>query len=201
MTSNETSWGLASLVLTTIQYIPYFRGIFTGRVKPHVFSWLVWALPAGITFFAQIAKGAGAGAWATGYTTLLCIAVFILSLSRGEKKIVLLDWVTLFCALLAIAVWAMTDDPLGAVILATIANGLGFIPTVRKSIEKPYEESIISYCFSTTKWFCSIIAAQSMTVTTLLFPIASVIMALAFTGFVLMRRDQLKRLVPSGMPQ
>lgn len=72
-------------------YIPYYRDIFAGRTKPHVFSWFVWGLVTGIAFFAQIMAGGGAGAWVTGFTSALCTSIAIIALYKGENTITKID--------------------------------------------------------------------------------------------------------------
>lgn len=189
---DEIFWGALSMLLATLQYIPYVHGILAGRVKPHIFTWLVWALPTGVTFFAQITHGAGPGSWAMGYTTLLCALVCVLSLKRGEKQIVTLDWIMLGCALLAIVLWLLTSNALIAVLLSMVAANLGWVPTIRKSIHKPYEESITSYAIAVIKWLCSIVALRESTPVTLIFPATAVFVTILFIGFIMIRRAQLR---------
>ena len=193
MVSNLFLWGAVSVVFTTVQYVPYFRGVFRGKFRPHTFSWLVWGVLAGINFFAQVATDAGPGAWAGGYTALLSLGVFFVSFKHGEKSIVLIDWITMVCALLAIVLWVTTKDPLNATLLATFASCLGWIPTVRKSIQKPHQESIQAYSVSMLKWLCSIFAIQSLSLTTLLAPLASLVTGISFIIFMAVRRAQLKQ--------
>jgi hypothetical protein len=192
MADSKTLLGVASLVLCTIQYIPYYKGIFEGRVRPHAVTWLIWALIAGIAFAAQLIKGGGAGAWASGYTMLLCTGVFLLSFSRGEKEIVLIDWISLAIGLMALVMWAVTNDPLNAVILAVIANTIGYVPTVRKSIAKPYQEDMRSYAISLIKWVCAIAALDSFNATNLLYPVGATVVTAAFVVMLLIRRNQLR---------
>ena len=79
--------GAVAVVINFIGYVPYFRDIFRGATKPHVFSWFVWGLVTGIVFFAQLAKGGGAGAWVTGLSSFFCLVIACLAFFRGEKEI------------------------------------------------------------------------------------------------------------------
>ena len=190
MLHNKNFWGFLSLFLALVQYIPYYRGIWTGRVRPHVFSWLIWVLPVAITFFAQTVKGGGAGAWVSGFSALLTLSVFCLSLKRGETSFTVMDWTTLGLAMAAILSWVVTQDPLMAVIFSSVANILGFVPTARKCMTKPYGESLTSYVASVVKWSCSLLALQSLSLTTIISPLGSIVAGTAFVVFVLMRRSQ-----------
>ena len=58
----KTALGIFAILIGIYSYIPYFRDIFTGRTKPHAFTWFVWFLLTAIAFFAQLAGNGGAGA-------------------------------------------------------------------------------------------------------------------------------------------
>lgn len=180
--------GLAAIVVGFVSYIPYFRDVFLGKTKPHMFSWFVWALLEGTAFFAQVSKGGGAGAWVTGTTSVLCLTVFIVSLSRGEKNITLGDKLSLAAALLAIVLWYFTQNALTAVILVSIADFLGFIPTFRKTYFKPREETVKLYIMSVLKLLLSLFALKSLNLTTALYPASLILVNAAFIIMVFVRR-------------
>lgn len=183
--------GSLAILIAIYSYIPYFRNILRGKTKPHAFSWFIWSLLTGIAFFAQIADKGGPGAWVTGFTALVCFFFFILALNRGEKNIVWLDWLSLIGALVALAIWTLTSDPLLSVILITVIDGLGFIPTFRKSFNKPNEETALTYSLSAIKFAIAIAALDNVTIVTTLYPASLVIMNGLFVVMVLMRRKKL----------
>lgn len=100
--------GITTVVIAFVSYVPYFRDIFSGRTKPHAFSWLVWGVLTGIAFFGQIADNAGPGAWVMGFTALICFLIFLAALIRGEKDIVLVDWLSLLGTGIALVFWYLT---------------------------------------------------------------------------------------------
>ena len=59
-------FGLLGTLIALTAYGLYFRDIFSRNIKPHAFSWLVWAVTAGIGFAAQVVGQAGAGSWVLG---------------------------------------------------------------------------------------------------------------------------------------
>jgi len=93
-------------------------------------------------------------------------------------------------ALAALALWAITHDPLWAVILVTIADILGFVPTFRKSITKPYEETLSTYILGGVKWMFSIAALTTFSPTTMLYPLALASGNWIFTIMVITLRAQ-----------
>ena len=91
-----------------------------------MFTWFIWAVLEGTAFFAQISKGAGAGAWVTGTTSVLCLSVFV-SRCRAVKKILpLVIKLSLGGAILGIILWYFSKNALTAVILVSITDFLGF---------------------------------------------------------------------------
>lgn len=182
--------GIIAAAVGFIGYIPYFRDIFKGKTKPHVFSWFVWCLLTGIAFFAQIAEGAGPGAWVTGFAAITCLVVAVLAIFRGEKKITLSDWLSFIGALLGLLLWRLTDNPMLAVILITITDALAFVPTIRKAYYKPYEETIAAWLSYSLKFFIGLMALESYNVTTMLYPSALAVMNGSFALMLYVRRKK-----------
>lgn len=183
--------GILAVVIGIIGYSAYFRDIFAGRTKPHAFSWLVWGMLTGIGFFGQLADHAGPGAWVTGFTAVICTIIFILAIVRGEKQIVLIDWLSLLGAFIALGLWAITNGPLLSVILVTIIDALGFSPTFRKSYFKPFEETPIQYILAGLKFVFAFYALENVSVLTVLYPASLVLMNWVFVVMLFVRRKQL----------
>jgi hypothetical protein len=171
----KTFFGLASVLVTLLQFAPYIYDIFRRKTYPHAFSWFVWGLPCFIVFAAQIAEGGAAGAWATGFTTIACTGIFILALFYGDRNIHLIDWICLGLASLAIAVWSVTSNPLYAVCLITLSDVLGFGPTLRKSLLKPEEETLSSYFIAGIKWILALLAFNKVSLVLWLYPVSMII--------------------------
>jgi hypothetical protein len=116
----KESLGILAIVIGFIGYVPYFRTIFSGKTKPHAFTWFVWGLLTAIAFAGQIAGKGGAGAWVTGFTAFISFTIFALALAKGKKDFPVADWLCLVGCMLALALWAFTNDPLSAIILITV---------------------------------------------------------------------------------
>ena len=176
-----------------LSFVPYFRDIFRGTTKPHVFSWFIWFLLVGITFLIQVSEGGGIGAVVTGIESLCCLGVTIFAYTRGEKNITRSDWVCFVLALVAIALWQLANQPLLAVILVLIADMLGYIPTFRKSYSKPHEETASQYALSAVHWVLAISALQVFLLTTWLYPAWMAVFDSILVATLLIRRRQLKK--------
>ena len=186
-------FGVVAITVGFISFVPYFRDIFNGTTKPHVFTWLIWGVLVGVAFFVQIAEGGGIGAWATGVEALFCFTVAGLALSRGEKNITTMDWASLIGALLAMILWRVAGSPLAALLFVIAADTLGFVPTFRKGYGKPQEETVSQFALSALRWALSIFALQSFTLTTWLYPAFLVLLDSSLVAMLLLRRRKLGR--------
>ena len=157
--------------------------------SPHPFTYGIWALLSAITFAAQLAKGAGPGAWVTAVPAITCFGVAVLALSYGGKReIVRSDWILLAAALCAIVAWRLTDDPLYAVLISTFASASAFALTFRKSYYKPNEETALSYSLGALRSLVAIPALLSFNITTLLPLLYNIAANGTFVTMLLVRR-------------
>lgn len=193
MSDYYTLFGILSVGIGIVSYLPYFRDIYRGTTKPHPFSWLIWGILDTTVFAAQVVKGAGAGSWATAVTLFFTFIIAIVSFKRGEKRITITDWVCLIGALGGITLWLFTSDPFYAVLVVTVTNSLAMIPTIRKSFMRPFEETASMYALAVLKWIPAIFAMQSFTPTNWLFPVSLVFWNSALVLLLLVRRGQLAR--------
>lgn len=187
---------LVSIVMTLIGYFYYFSDIFAGKTKPHAFSWLVWASLTAIAFAGQISDGGGAGAWVTGVTAAISFVIFALAVTKGEKNVTKSDKLNLLGAVFALVLWFITSDPLLAIILITVVDFLGFMPTIRKSYHKPQEETLIHYVLAGSKFALAIVALEHYSVVTWLYPASLVAANLFFVLLLVTRRRKIAPVEP-----
>lgn len=161
---------IGATVLAFVGYVPYIRDIIKRKTTPHAFTWFIWTLAVGISCGLQIVGGAGVGAWTTGVVTAVCLAIFLLSLRTGTKDITRMDILFLLLALAALALWIFAKAPLWSAILIVLTDALAFIPTIRKSWNKPHSETLSSYEMNGLGYGLSIFALQQYNVLTLLYP-------------------------------
>ncbi len=164
-------FGIISIVVASISYIPYFRDIFKNKTKPHLFSWFIFSITTGIIFALQMKGGAGVGGWITLILTFIFFIIFLLSFKYGTKDIKWIDIIFLILALLAIPIWLIAKQPVISVILLTSIDMLGFAPTVRKSWNNPYSETLSMYTVTIFRYILVFPSLETYNLLTLLFPI------------------------------
>jgi len=177
--------GIIAVILTFVGLLPYILDIFKGKTKPHIFTWIIWSVATTVVFFGQWVSGGGAGSWTTGATGVITIFITILAFKYGSKDITTLDKIFFIGSLFAIVPWIITNDPLISVILLTIIDVCAFIPTIRKSIKNPEEETFFTYALNIVRHSLSVIALQNYSITTFLFPSALIVMNIILTIVIL----------------
>jgi len=186
--------GIVAVFLTFIGYIPYIKDVISGKTVPHVYSWFLWGFVTLIAFALQVSAGGGIGAYVTFTAGLLCTIVFIIGFTKkGKKDITQVDTIFFILALIALGFWLIAKQPVISAILTTGVDLLGFAPTIRKSWNKPYSETLSFYLLNTIRFILAVFSLQRYTIVTALYPLAWIFGNGLFGLMLIMRRKQLKQ--------
>lgn len=185
-------FGIGTLILGTISYVLYIADVVRGKTKPHAFSWLVWGLLGLTVWLIQVAEQSGPGAWVFAYSAIASTLIFLLALKYGERNIVFIDWIFLAGALTAYVLWLLTDRALPSIILLSLIDAIGYLPTFRKSYHKPFEETASMYWLSMIKNIFTILALNNLSLVTVLYSASLLFMNTTFTSMLYWRRWQLQ---------
>jgi hypothetical protein len=188
----KTLFGLFAVLISFVGYAPYFKDIFAHKTKPHALSWLIWASLSGITFGIQISNNGGAGTWLTGCNALLALFVFFLSFKYGERNIVMTDWISLPLAGFALGLWLILGNGLASVLLASLTEAIGFVPTIRKAFHRPHEETALLYFLYAISSTLSVLALDNFNLVNACYPAALLGLNLSATLFLWWRRQEVK---------
>ena len=181
-----------AIALTFMAFYPYICSIIRGDTKPHVFSWIIWGSTTFIVFLAQLAGNAGVGAWPIGVSGGITILVAITAyIKRADITITRTDWLLFISAMSSLPFWYFTSDPLWAVVILTTIDTLGFGPTIRKLYNDPFSESLLFFTFFAVRNLIVIIALESHSVTTVLFPAVIAAACIAVMTMIVYRRRTL----------
>lgn len=187
--------GVVGVILTFAGYIPYITDMVKKKTSPHAFTWLVWTLAVGISAALQIKGGAGAGAWTTVTVAVLCLFIFLYTLKNGVKNVAPSDILFLVLALVSLGLWVVAEKPVLSAILIVSTDILGFIPTIRKSWNNPYSETLFMYQITTVRHALSIVALRQLNTLTLLYPVAWTVANLLFSVMLMVRRKVITKSV------
>ena len=183
--------GAVTVVLSIVGHAPYIRDIHRGRTKPHIYTWFIWTVLTGFTCIAQLRDGAAAGAWTTATTTLMSFVIFVMAFKKGTHDITKTDTICLAGAFAALLVWVITRQPIVAVFVATVVDVLAFMPTVRKSLNRPEQETFMTYVIAVARNGLAILAMSSYNFVTLLYPVSLCVMNVGMS-IMLMVKDRMQ---------
>lgn len=181
---------IVAILLTFVGYVPYIRDTIKGKTKPHVYTWFIWGLVTAIAYGLQVSGGAGVGSWVTLAVAIICFFIFLLGLRNGKKDITRLDTVFLISSFVALFLWLIVKQPVLSVILVSSIDLLGFVPTIRKSWNKPYSETLFTYELNAFRHGISLLALQQYSIVTWLYPGSWVLANALFSIILLVRRKQ-----------
>jgi hypothetical protein len=185
--------GFLSIAIAFAGYAFYFRDLLRYRVRPHVFSWVVWGLTCGIASAAQISDAAGPGAWAMVFSSACAFVIAAFALDRGERNITPGDWMSFLSALGAILLWIFTKNPLGAVIVITLIDLCAYYPTFRKSWHKPREETMTTWTMNVLKYIPALMALEHVSFITAFYPVFCMVTNGALVATLIYRRAAVEK--------
>jgi len=179
---------IIAAIMAVIGNIPYLRDVIKRKIEPHAYTWFVWTIVSLVTFFGQVAKGAGVGAIPTGVAEFFTIIIFFFSLRNGFKHVTKTDTIFLIIALLGIIPWILTKDPTISVIIVVSIDLVAFLPTLRKTWLYPKTETPILYSMNVTRHILTLFSLQEYNVATMLHSIVMIVTNTLMTTFILSRK-------------
>lgn len=185
---------IVAIVLAVIGYIPYFRDILRKKTTPHVYTWFIWGFITLIIFWLQRSFGGGAGSWVSLAVVAISILIFILGMKNGNKDITKVDTIFFVLALASLALWFVAKQPILSAILITSIDMFGFVPTIRKSWNKPYSETLFTYELGAFRHGLTFLALEQYNIMTWLNPISWILANTLFSIILIIRRRQIKQI-------
>jgi len=126
------------------------------------------------------------GAWPTIAAAATCFFITLLAIKYGSTDIKKIDYIFLIASLSAIPLWIITKNPTYSALLVTLIEIIAAFPTIRKSWYRPEEEVVSTYGLNTLRYFLSILALASFSISTTAYPIGMIFMnGIIFTILVL----------------
>ncbi len=182
--------GIAAGILVVAGYVPYIRDIIRGKTHPHIYSWLLWGLLTVVIFGIQITHHAGFGGLVTIVAGIMCLMVIFFGLKHGKRDITFSDNVVLVLTLICMVLWLVAKQPLTAILLACATDLLAFLPTVRKSWNKPFSETLSLYQLNTLRFAIALLALDQFTFINAVWPAMWAIANGLFAVMLITRRQQ-----------
>ncbi|MFO0743834.1 MAG: hypothetical protein U0469_02155 [Candidatus Paceibacterota bacterium] len=181
---------ILSTIVGIYCFIPYISDIFKGKTKPHLYTWFIWTILQTVGVLAMLNAGAKLGVLSLAFGAILCFFIFILSFFYGTKNIKLFDKICLMGALIAVIIYFFLNNPFWSVIVVTITDLVGFLPTIRKSFEEPETETFSTYFFSSLSSLFALGALSYFSLTTSVYLISLFLSNGVCAGIILFRKKK-----------
>jgi hypothetical protein len=160
----HTLFAISGAAVNLAACLSYVRAILKGDATPNRVTWLLWALVPLIAGAAQLRAG-------VGISTLVVLSVgagpacMLASFAKGTGswKLGPFDYACGACSLAALALWAVTGDPVGAIVLSIVADAAAALPTLRKAWLAPATEDRFAYLISFVGMILGILSVREAT--------------------------------------
>lgn len=171
----HTMLGTGASILLLALIVPYIRSIVTSTTRPSAVSWFGWALLFAIATAAQASKGIDWSLAIPLISTLSTTIIAFTALFMGRAVWTKADGICIALGTLAIVLWAITKEPLTALILSVLADFFVTAPTIIKTYQDPTSEPATLWVLYVIAITMELVATQEYTVYNLLFPVYTVI--------------------------
>ena len=177
--------------LTLVAYVPYIIDMFRGKNKPHLYTWISIFLVTTIVAYLQIIGGAGIGAVPIVLGLGVDVIILACCFKFGTKDVVFMDKVCLALSITGVMVYVLlSKQPLVSLAIVSAAEIIAFIPTVRKTRNDPYSESLPSYYLLIIKLGLITVALQHYNWLTVSYPLMWIGVFVIFLTAVFRWRSQ-----------
>ena len=160
-----TAFAIAGAVINFVGGLSYVRAILKGEAAPNRVTWFLWAFVPLIAGLAQLRSGVGISTlvvMSVGASPA-CVVIASFVAETGSWKLGPFDYVCGACALAALALWAVTGDPVTAIVLSILGDAAAALPTLRKAWIAPATEDRLAYLISFVGMIAGILSIREAT--------------------------------------
>jgi hypothetical protein len=184
----KDTMGALAAAMAVVAYGIYVWQTLRGEARPHPLSWLIFGILTGTGYLVQLDQVAGPGSWVMGITTVACLLLCLMSFWRGERAFPWYEWAFLVAAAIIFAFYLWSREPTVSATLAAAVAALGFGPTLTKAWGRPHSDSVTTFTLNGLKFAPSLLAMDSVSMATCVFPTALLIANLTVALIIFLRR-------------
>ena len=137
--------GVVAAVLGVIEVLPYVRDTLRRSTRPHRGTWFIWAVLAGVAFWAHRADGASWSLLLLGVECVGTAVVFALSLRWGHGALTTAERRLVLLAGVGVVGWVVTDEPLVALACVIASDLVATSMMLPKTWRNPASETLSTY--------------------------------------------------------
>lgn len=183
--------GFLSGLLALLFYVQTARGAANGRLQPNPTSWLIWSFNDTLILVGSLSIGAWNTLWVPIVYAVLGWFIFAIALRNDKRSPNRLEWA---CLLGAVIGWIayFWDGGFWAIVLGSVVNSVGCLPTIRAALDSPDKESLSTWLLIWASVVCMSLSCERMELSLLLFPISSLVNVSAIIGAIVWYRLPLR---------
>ena len=161
----HTAFAVLGSIVNFVACLGYVRAILRHEASPNRVTWFLWA-------FVPLIAGAAQWQSGVGISTLVvlsvgagpaCVVLASFIAGTGSWKLGPFDYVCGACSLAALALWALTGDPVTAIVLSILGDATAALPTLRKAWLAPATEARATYLIAFVGMVLGIFSVQEAT--------------------------------------
>ena len=161
----HAAFAILGSIVNFVACLGYVRAILRREATPNRVTWFLWAFVPLIGGLAQWQSG-------VGISTLVvlsvgagpaCVVLASLIAGTGSWQLGPFDYACGACSLAALALWALTGDPVTAIVLSILGDATAALPTLRKAWLAPATEARSTYLISFVGMVLGIFSVQEAT--------------------------------------
>ncbi len=149
MMPDANFFGKVAGIISLVAFVPYILSILKGDAKPNQASWLIWTVVGGMLAASYGESGGGDAIWVPISYVVGPLVIFTISLRHNDGE----GWSGLnrLCILISagsFVLWLVLSSvfgkvpgiPLTVMYVNIFIDGMGALPTIRKSFYEPESE-------------------------------------------------------------
>jgi hypothetical protein len=133
----------------------YIWAIIFGTVRPQVTTRFLLMLICGLSFASLVAAHDHSGVWLALTSAIQSVVLWLLSLWRGIGSVLnKLDLICVALCLAGAALWLINGQALLGLIASIVADFIGCVPSLVKTVRLPHTEALAFYLLDTIAGAC-----------------------------------------------
>jgi len=193
---NKEVLGGLSVVIMVVAYGVQIGKTLFGKAEPHPITWFGFGFLTGAGYLVQFQKGAGAGSWVMGFTTLFCFLVGLASQHKRRWRLRDFDFWDYLALALGIGLFLLyvlsrniSWGPLVSAVFVTAADLVLYYPMLKKTWWEPHSDTAVSYGLNSLKFIPSLFAMEAYSWETCLYPAILIVANAGVVVYLWWRRN------------
>jgi hypothetical protein len=160
-----------SLVISILGGAPYAVQALRGRIKPERATWGIWTVILVLSVAGYRAEGGQESSLFILGDLIITAAIFLIAIFKGSGGTSRLDRYCILLSLMGLMVWQISSDPVYQILGTVTADALALVPTIKKTLDDPDNESSIAFFSAALASLLGVISVGHWNLVLIMYPI------------------------------